>query len=142
MLTIRKNPRINLFTNIFDDLFELNQFQTKDTFSAKESIVPVHDIIENDNEFIVDLMLAGVKKEDTSIDIDGDLLTITAERKEIKDLKYNHKESFTGKYERSFKLPETVDKGNINALFTNGVLTVTIPKITKKLQKKKIVEIM
>jgi len=142
MLTIRKNPRINLFTNIFDDLFELNQFQTKDAFSVKESIVPVHDIIENDNEFIVDLMLVGVKKEDTSIDVDGDLLTITAERKEVKDLKYNRKESFTGKYERSFKLPETIDKNNIVASFTNGVLTVTIPKTTKKLLKKKSVEIM
>jgi len=141
MLTIRRNPQIKLFTSIFDDLFELNTDQTKDTSDTNEFFVPIHDIIENDKEFVLDLMLAGVKKENTSIEVDGDLLTINAERKEVKDLKYNHKESFTGKYKRSFKLPETVDKKNIAASFSDGVLTIKIPKMEEKLLKKKTIEI-
>jgi len=141
MLTIRKNPRISLFTDIFDDLFELNQIQTKDTLNTEESFVPIHDIIENDNEFVVDIMLAGVKKDDTSIEVDDDLLIINAERKEVKNIKYNRKESFRGKYRRSFKLPETIDKENIVASFTDGVLSITIPKTVNKLKKKSI-EIM
>jgi HSP20 family protein len=138
MLAIRRtNPQVKLFTDLFDDLFEINSIipSTKDTF------VPIHDIIENDNEFVVDMMLAGVKKEDTAIEVDDDLLTITAERKEVKDLKYNRKESFTGIYKRSFKLPETVDKENIIASFTDGVLTVTIPKKEPLKLEKKMIEI-
>ena len=71
-------PEIKLFTSIFDDLFEL-----PNTNSMIKT--PVHDVIENDNEYQVHLLLAGVKKEDISVDIEKDVLTIKAERKEEKD---------------------------------------------------------
>jgi HSP20 family protein len=90
MLRKYSAPEIRLFNSIFDDLFE---------FPMVNSMVktPVHDVIENDKEYQVELLLAGVKKEDISIDIEKDVLTIKAERKENKDLKYNRKETFFGK---------------------------------------------
>lgn len=135
MLLLRTNNSkpVSIFENFFDEF--MFPFETQTT------IQPVHDIIENDNEFIVKLHLAGIKKEDTSIDVDKNTLTIKAERKEVKDVKYNRKESFIGMYQKSFVLPETVDKDNIQASFEDGVLTTILPKIKKeekKLSKKQI----
>jgi len=94
----------------FDDLFE-----TPKTNSSVKT--PIHDVIENDKEFQVEMLLAGVKKDDISIDVNDDVLKIKAERKETKDLKYNRKESYFGKYERSFILSENIKKDNISNLY-------------------------
>jgi HSP20 family protein len=94
---------VSLFESILDDFF-MFPFET----SAPKQ--PVHDIIENENEFIVNFHLAGVKKEDVTIATEKDELSIKAERKEIKDIKYNRKESYTGIYQKTLTLPDTVDK--------------------------------
>jgi HSP20 family protein len=127
-------PSISLLNALFDfeDLFEI----------PKNPLikVPIHDVIENEKDYQVELLLAGVKKEDVKVDVDNDVLTIKAERKEVKDLKYNRKETYFGKYERSFVLPDNVDKENIDASLVDGVLKVIIPKLEKdtKLSKKAI----
>ena len=103
---------------------------------------PKHNIIENDKEFQIELSLAGIKKEDISIDIDKDIMTIKAERKEIKDVKYNRKQTYFGKYERMFVLPDDVDEENIDASFVDGILRVIVPKdINNTISSKKIIEI-
>lgn len=135
MLKKYSAPEIRLFTSIFDDLFE---------FPITNSMVktPVHDVIENDNEYQIEMLLAGVKKEDINIDIEKDVLTIKAERKENKDTKYNRKETFFGKYERSFILPDDVDKEKIDASLVDGVLHVIVPKLEDKSKlSKKTIEI-
>ena len=128
-------PEIRLFTSILDDLFEFPM--TNSTVKT-----PVHDVIENDNEYQVHLLLAGVKKEDINVDIEKDVLTIKAERKEEKDAKYNRKETFFGKYERSFVLPDDVDKEKIDASMVDGVLKLIVPKLVDKSKlSKKTIEI-
>jgi HSP20 family protein len=133
MLAIRRNyPSNYLLESLFNDLFDIPiDLETK---------TPIHDIIETDNEFQVEALLAGVKKEDISIDVDKNMLIIKAERKEIKDIQYNRKETYFGKYERSFKLPDNVDKENISASLVDGILKITIPKIEidTKLSRKSI----
>jgi len=101
---------------------------------------PVHDIIENDKEYIIEALLAGVKKEDVSIEVENDVMMIKAERKETKNLKYNRKETYYGKYERMFKLPDGIDRENIQSSMENGVLKIVVPKLVgdTKLSKKKI----
>ena len=123
MLPIR--PTL-LFTNIFDDVFDVNPF--------KDSSIqcPVHDVIENDKEYIIEVMLAGIKKEDITVKVDKDVLKIKAIRNEVKDLKYNRKESFTGTYKRLFTLPELADVENIGASLEDGVLKVIVPKLEKE----------
>jgi len=125
--------------SIFDLEDFFNDFLTINTDNSL-SKVPIHDVIETDKEFIVETMLAGVKKEDINVDIENDVLTIKAERKEVKDLKYNRKESFFGKYERSFKLPEGIDRENIQASLEEGMLKLVVPKLgdSEKLSKKSI----
>lgn len=130
MIAIRRNyPSINLLDSLFEDLFELSAVDS-------EVKTPVHDVIENDKEFQIEMLLAGVKKEDISIDIEKDILTIKAERKEIDDIKYNRKQTYFGKYERSFNLPDNIDKENIDASLVDGILKLIIPKLeTKELSK-------
>lgn len=134
MLVKKYSPQTTrLFESIFDDLFE---------FPTTNSLVktPVHDVIENEKEFQIEMLLAGLKKEDIHIDVEKDVLTIKAERKEVKDLKYNRKETYFGKYERSFILPDNADRDNIGASLVDGILKVVVPKLDGdvKLSKKAI----
>ena len=123
MLAIRRNyPTINLLDSFFDDLFNYPTINS-------EVKSPIHDVIENDKEFQVEMLLAGVQKEDISIDVEKDVLIIKAERKEIKDIQYNRKQTYFGKYERQFNLPDNVDTENIDASLTDGILKLIIPKI-------------
>lgn len=135
MLLLRSTTTrpVTLFESLLDNLFMF-------PMESPETKYPIHDIIENENEFIVDFHLAGVKKEDVIIATEKDELSIKAERKEIKDVKFNRKESYYGIYEKTFNLPDTVDKDNIEASFADGILTVKIPKTkaTAKLSKTKI----
>lgn len=112
------NPSVKLFTNVWDEFFDNSIIKT-----------PVYDVIENENEIIVDMLLAGVKKEDINIDIEKDVLIIKAERKETKDLNYNRKETYFGKYERSFVLSDDIDREKINASLIDGILKINIPKL-------------
>ena len=107
-------------------MFDVNPF--------KDSSIqcPVHDVIENDKEYIIEVMLAGIKKEDITVKVDKDVLKIKAIRNEVKDLKYNRKESFTGTYKRLFTLPELADVENIGASLEDGVLKVIVPKLEKE----------
>lgn len=133
---VYRKPTIDLFDDLFGNFFNVS---VVDSNGAK---VPVHDVIENDKEYVVEMLLPGVKKEDVSISIEKEVMTIKAERKEIKDLKYNRKQTYFGKYERSFILPDDVDTDNIDASLNDGVLIVTVPKLeTSKKAGKKIVEI-
>lgn len=138
-MLIRKyaTPSTGIFEAVLDDLFEFY------TMSSSTKVkTPIHDVIENENEYLVELLLAGIKKEDINIDIEKDVLIIKAERKEINDLKYNRKETYFGKYERSFKLPDNVDKEKIDASLTDGILKIIVPKLQNdKLVNKRTIEI-
>ena len=123
------NSNINLFDSFIDNFF------TFPTFKTPMTTTPVHDVIENENEYIVDFHLAGIKKEDVSINLENDVLSIKAERHVNNDLNYTYKESFSGVYHKSFTLPESIDSNKINASFVDGIVKVIIPK---KLEKKKL----
>jgi HSP20 family protein len=131
MLQILKNstPSITLFDRFFDD--EFFRFPIWNDSTIRN---PLHDVIETDKEYIVELALAGVKKENISINVEDDILSISAERKES-DQKYNKKQTFYGKYEKSFTLPESVDKENIRASFEDGILKLNIPKMEVEVKK-------
>ena len=134
MLKTSTTPSITNFFDVFNELFE--------TSNVNNCInkCPIHDVIEDDEKFTIELILAGVKKEDVAIDVEKNRLSIKAERKENNDLKYNRKESYFGKYEKSFVMPDFIDKENIDASFANGILKVVVPKIIdgEKVSKKMI----
>lgn len=92
---------------------------------------PTTDISETDDSFEVRAELPGVSKDDVQISVKENLLTIKGEkRQENLDDRKNYKriERLYGTFERHFTLPPKVDADNINASFSDGVLTLTIPK--------------
>ncbi len=89
--------------------------------------------------YYLEVDLPGVKKEDIDISVNDGVLTISGERKlEKKEEKDNYTriESFFGRFERAFKLPNDADLENIDAKYENGVLNIFIPKKAKAEGKK------
>lgn len=127
---------------IINDLDFFQNFLLEAVNGTTPSLVhrPTHDIIETKEDYIVEILLPGVKKEDISTELNKNELIIKAERKKNNDVEYIREQSFKGKYELKFNLSETIDKENINASFEEGILKLSIPKQQekKKLSSKKI----
>lgn len=106
------------------------------------SFSPKVDVSETDKEFEVQVHVPGVKKEEISIDLDKNQLTISGERKldnEKSERNYHSVESYYGSFRRSFRLPESVNQDKIDAAYADGILTVKLPKDVKKSTVKQIV---
>ncbi|HOJ50763.1 MAG TPA: Hsp20/alpha crystallin family protein [Spirochaetota bacterium] len=100
-------------------------------------IVPLTDIIERDNEYIIISDLPGATKDTLSIDIDKNILTFKSAVNLNGDLKVIYREfedSF--EYERSFRLGNDIDHDGIKAKLENGVLAIVLPKSEKAKPKK------
>jgi HSP20 family protein len=90
------------------------------------------DVKEQDKAFLVHAEMPGIKKEDIHVSIDGPVVSITAERKQEKDVKEGERvlriERYFGKVSRSFQLGQDIDDNAASAKFTDGVLELTLPK--------------
>jgi HSP20 family protein len=96
---------------------------------------------ETKDDYHIEVELAGVKKDEVDIKVDGNILTISGERnikESLKDENYHKIESHYGLFSRSFTLPKKVDIAKIQAEFIDGVLEVIIPKITMDVSSRKI----
>ena len=90
------------------------------------------DVAEKNGAYLVTAELAGVKKEDIHVSIDGAQVTLEAEVKRekeaAKDERVLHTERVYGKVTRSFTLPQEIDETKVEAKFRDGVLELTLPK--------------
>ncbi|WP_024953838.1 Hsp20/alpha crystallin family protein [Sulfurospirillum arcachonense] len=105
------------------------------------AFVPKVNTRELDDAYYIDVDLPGIKKEDIDIDIHDGMLTIKGERNfkdEIKEEDYYKVETSFGKFQRAFSVPDNIDTENISASYENGVLEVTVPKLAKDINRKKI----
>jgi len=101
------------------------------------------DVYQTPNEIVVESAIAGVKPEDIDIDVSSDSVTIRGERKheeKIDEEDYFYQECYWGRFSRSVILPEEVDPDGATVNFKNGVLTVKLPKMSRKKTKKLKVE--
>ena len=92
---------------------------------------PAVDIIEGDKKVNLRAELPGMKKEDVHVEVNDDTITLRGERKiekEDKKQNYHRIERSYGSFHRSFSLPDTVDRGKIEAHYKDGILEVTIPR--------------
>jgi len=142
MALVRSNPWTALPTlqnrvnRLFDDMFpEIGQGEDMGIMEWR----PMVDTYEKDDAIVVNAELPGVNKEDISVDVKNNILTISGERKHEEDVnedKYFRKERFYGKFQRSFTLPDNVDSEKVDAAYKDGVLEVTIPKTEQGTTKK------
>jgi HSP20 family protein len=90
------------------------------------------DVKEQGDTYKVHAELPGVRKEDIHVNIDGAVVSISAERKQEKDVKEGERilrsERYFGKVSRSFQLGQDIDESRSTAKFTDGVLELTLPK--------------
>jgi HSP20 family protein len=142
MSLIRWNPARELATwpselwnmqreinRLFDNFFR-GGIQDEGSFGLS-SWTPAVDIAEHDNEFVVKVELPGVSKDDVKITLESNILTIRGEKKqdrETKEENYHRLERMYGSFQRSFTLPSTVRSDKIDAVYKDGVLTITLPK--------------
>lgn len=94
------------------------------------SFTPVTDILTFKNGYQVDIELPGVNRDDITIDCADDTLTIHALKKDpiTEDKKRTRSEREFGSVTQSFHLPNNIETEKLDAVLSNGVLTVTIPK--------------
>lgn len=93
------------------------------------------DVSENDKEYLIKAEIPGARKEDISISVDGNYVTLSAEVKEEKKETRKHNGERTllqemryGNVTRGFTLPHDVDDKSADAKYENGVLSLTLPK--------------
>lgn len=92
---------------------------------------PAVDIFDTGDAIVLNAELPGVSKEDVSIEIKDNILTLKGEKnfnKEIKKENFYRREINRGKFHRAFTLLSRIDPDKIQARFNNGILEVKIPK--------------
>jgi HSP20 family protein len=101
------------------------------TISGGETITPPVDVHETSDEIVVTAALPGMRAEDVEITMTGQTLTFRGEFKadeEINREQYLYRERRFGSFSRTVQLPVRVQGDRANATFTDGVLTLRIPK--------------
>lgn len=106
--------------------------------------VPELDVRETTDSFIVEAELPGVDEKDVSVTFANGMLTIKGEKKQAKEEKgatYYIAERSYGAFERSIRLPESVDENKIEAKFDKGVLRVTAAKKPEAVKAERKIEV-
>ena len=123
----------NRLNRTIDDSFTQ---RPEDSFGAWS---PPVDIFERQDHLVVRAEVPGIQKEDMDVRIENGVLTLHGERKEekeVKDVNAHLMERVYGSFTRSFSLPTTVDATRVTAVYKDGVLEVTVPKIETAKPKK------
>ena len=129
---------------LLDNLILQGKVDVKNNYETFS--IPAVNIFENFPNFVVELAVPGLNKEDFTIEVEEDTLKIASKKVEEKkeestDSLYKRKEFNYTNFKRSFKLPENIKTEDIQANYENGILRVTLPKMEEKKALKKMVEI-
>lgn len=121
----------------------LDKFLNDSLNVADKGFNPAVDIFEEKDSYGIHMAVPGVRKEDFKIDLVDGKLTVSGERKmgEKKETKKFHSiETQYGSFSRSFYLPEDANDQLIEASYSEGVLSISIPKAEKKV-KQSVIEV-
>ncbi|MCX7821589.1 MAG: Hsp20/alpha crystallin family protein [Brevinematales bacterium] len=141
----RDSPKLSLLEKSFKDTFSefLKNFFDDDFFSTelvRSDFEPRVDVYEKNNNIVVKADIPGIDEKDLSVELEGNVLTISGkkeEEKEVKEKNYHRIERSYGSFCRSITLPDGIEADKISAEYKKGVLTVNIPK-SKTAEAKKI----
>ena len=125
-----------MLPSIFDDVFG-------DVFDKKEVAVMKTDVKVVGDNYELDIDVPGYNKEDIKLELERGYLTVTAEQtkdSDESDKKYIRRERYYGKSSRTFYVGDNVTEEDIKANYKNGILSITVPKVSK-VETKKVIEI-
>jgi HSP20 family protein len=140
--SLRSESPLAAFRNMLDEFFNEPFFMSDREITGR--VWPRVDIAEEKDRYIVRADLPGMRKDEISIAIEGDTLTISGEKKEEhkrEEGNYYHLERTYGSFQRSFSLPGFVDKEKVDASYNNGVLELTLRKTGEQKKPGKKIEI-
>lgn len=115
-----------IFRDVFPEMDGLER-----SLLAPMSLAPKTDIYEEDDKIILEMEAPGLREENINLTVEGNMLTISGERKQNEERKkgrYQRVERYYGSFSRTFTLPATVDPNNIEASYEHGVLYVSMSK--------------
>lgn len=131
-LVRRSNGLFPSVPSFFDDFFTRDVFDWSNSNNTQGSSLPAVNIKEDDDDFVVEVAVPGLNKEDFKIELENDVLTISSEKKENKDVEgdnYKRREFRYSTFKRTFSLPENkIDGDKVDANYSDGVLEITLPK--------------
>ena len=111
---------------------------------AEAQMTPTLDVKENEKEIVVKADLPGMDEKDINLTTHNGVLSLRGERKsEHTDQRDNYHvmERSYGSFQRSIRLPETIDEDKAEARFDKGVLTITLPKRPEMISSQRKIEI-
>jgi len=120
------------FDSFFDGFFPSVRTDTEEYMGQ---LVPRVDIEERDKQYLIKADLPGIKREDLSVELSNGLLTIQARHSEESEEKEAgaiiRRERRTGSYTRSFSVGRGLTENDISGEFSDGVLILTVPKVSE-----------
>jgi HSP20 family protein len=124
-----KEQKNNLVNPFFNDVYSL----LNDSFLNEKlaTRTPAVNIAESDNQFEIELAVPGLSKEDLKINLDKNVLSVSADKKTEtvdENKKFTKREYSFNSFSRSFTLPESADHSKIDADYSAGILKLTIAK--------------
>lgn len=123
----RRNHRVS----VYDSFRAFDEMERAFFGNQQPSVLSFRtDVTDTGDSFKLEAELPGFKKDDIKIDIENDCLTISAERHENKDENrpnFVKRERMYGSYSRSFDV-SGIDVDRISAAYTDGILTLELPK--------------
>ncbi|MEZ5964599.1 MAG: Hsp20/alpha crystallin family protein [Planctomycetota bacterium] len=134
----RTSNRTSPIDSLFDSIFDLTPWGVSTPTTQRERMAPMN-IYENETALVIEVELPGVDEKDVDVKLNGEELTVTAERKHnvaTKDGDFHRVESQFGRFSRSLRLPDGLQTEAIDASFKRGVLTLTVPKAPERTPTK------
>ena len=134
-----------LLPSFFDDFFMRDRMEPQ--VQSNRKLRPAVNILDQENQYRLDLIAPGLEKSDFIINLEEELLTISFAKKEENEEgaeKYSRKEFHQADFSRSFRLPEEgIEADKIEASYKAGVLSVSVPKVAvePKTELRKQIEI-
>ncbi|MGZ3883587.1 MAG: Hsp20/alpha crystallin family protein [Bacteroidia bacterium] len=141
---MKSDKKEELFPSLVSDFFDTNKIFGNHWFEREfRHSVPAVNVKEDGKQFDIEFAAPGFSKADFKIDVEQNVLTVSAEKKEEKhedNKRFTRKEFSYNTFSRSFTLPQTVNAEKIDAKYADGVLKLHVPKKdeVKKLPKKQI----
>ncbi|WP_372744199.1 Hsp20/alpha crystallin family protein [Lutibacter sp.] len=146
MSLIRFNRRFPMFDAMFPEILDTDSLFNEDLVLSN-NWVPAINVKENKKDFEIEVAAPGFSKKDFEVTIKDEIITISAENKNLKEEKekdYSRKEFYYNSFKRSFTLPKVIDfTKKIDAKYENGVLKIHLEKldVLKNEEHKKVIEI-
>ena len=123
---------LNRIQSRINDLFEETFGRPRATSNSPAGVwFPPVDILESKDSYLIRAELPGMKKEDFNLELHDGTLTLSGERKfeePANGVEYHRVERVSGKFSRSFYLPQTVKSDGIKATYRDGILEIHVPK--------------